>query len=419
MQSPAKKRKINQTEKSRSYYDFSHVEDFKEFYTCKVCNRNVNGTKATNLTSHLKSHPTVYAEIISNKTTIEYQRKKLLLDCVELVGVNGRALKCLNDSTIMSMNEPVLNVLKSAGRELNLRDPHLYEVKSEMAKIHVQIQQKISCEVKFRMLSLLVDIVTKRDRSIFGISIQYSIDDGVKVRSIGMIELKQSHTGSHLASLVVDRLKLLDIDVKQIQTITTDNASNMLKMVRDMDTHMHTTTNQPPTPSKHGPSTVTIDLTTNQEIAQIVAAVDDIPEDNVTDDEAYDRIYGNGDDDDDDDDVIESNVENESLLQSLKSTLISEYGMHDIQWDVTGVNCAEHTFQLAITDSIKELTPEHRNSIELCRRMAKYLRLSTTVQELNTAGIDYPRPHKDVPTRWCYMFIMVHFILFCYQKIRN
>lgn len=418
MESPAKKIKINRTEKSREYFDFSHEENFKQIYNCKICHRTINGKKLSNLTSHLQTHPTVYAEIISDKATIEYTRKKLLLDCVELVSVNGRALKCLLDSAIISMNESVLNQLKSAGRELNLRDPHLHEIKSEMGQIYAKIQQQISCEVKCRMLSLMVDIVTKRDRSIFGISIQYMFDDSVKIRSIGMIELNQSHTGSHLASIIIDRLNLLGVDLKQMHTITTDNASNMLKMVRDMETHLHTATTQPPTPSKQSPSTAVIDLVINQEIEQMLATTDDI-----TEDEAYDRIYGNGDDDDDDDDEtseqIESNVEvqqqNETLLDSIKSNLTSVYGLN-VQWDVTGINCAEHTFQLAINDSIKELTPENRNLIELCRRMAKYLRLSTAVHDLNAAGINYKRPHKDVPTRWCSMYIMVfhtfHFLFF-------
>lgn len=414
MQSPAKKRRINKTEKSRQYFDFSHEENSKQFYTCKICNRNLSGTKPGNLTSHLQTHPAVYAEIISDKSTIEYKRKKLLLDCVELVGVNGRAIKCLSDSAMISMNESVLTELKSAGRELNLRDPHLSEVKSEIGKIYVKIQQNISNEVKCRMLSLLVDIVTKCDRSIFGMSIQYMFDYSVKVRSIGMIELKQSHTGSHLASVIIARLNLLGIDLKQMQTITTDNASNMLKMVRDMETHLLTAANQPPTPSKHIPSAVNNDLVTNEEIEEILATTDDI-----TEEEAYDRIYGNDDDDDDEaDEQPEPNVEiqqsNETLLDSIKSNLTSVYGL-DVQWDVTGVNCAEHTFQLAINDSIKELAPEHRNLIELCRRMAKYLRLSTTVQELNAADITYSRPHKDVPTRWCFMYIMVNFI-FSLQK---
>lgn len=397
MQSPTKKRKVNRTEKSLEYFTFSHEKNSKHFYICKICHHKFNGTKQSNLSIHLQNkHP----EVLINDNSIEYKRKKLLLDCVELVSVNGRAFRCLNDSAILNMNESVLIELKSEGIELNLRDPHLYEVKSEMKSIYEKIQQKISNEVTGRMLSLMVDIVTKRDRSIFGTSLQYMIDDSVKIRSIGMIELEKSHTGLHLAGLVIGRLNLLGINLEQIHTVTTDNGANVLKMIRDMESHLQTATNQPPTPSKNRPSTVRNDLETNQEIEQILVADVDI-----TEDEAYARIFGNVDDE------ISDQPSNETLLDSIKSSLANVYGL-SVQWDVTGVNCAEHTFQLAINDSIKETPAENRNLIELCRRMAKFLRLKTTVYELNAAGISYTRPHNDVPTRWCFMYIMVNLILF-------
>lgn len=82
----------------------------------------MNGTKKSNLTSHLRSHPDIFVEVCRENQMIETKRLKLLLECVELVGVNGRPFRCLNDSAIHCMNENVLNELKKAGRELNLRD---------------------------------------------------------------------------------------------------------------------------------------------------------------------------------------------------------------------------------------------------------------------------------------------------------
>lgn len=238
MESSAKKRRVNRTDKSTEYFKNISDENGKVFYECALCNRKVNGTKISNLTAHLRMHPDKYADVCSNDSPIECKRLKLLLDCVELVGVNGRPFKCLTDSAIQSMNKDLLADLQRAGCALNLNDPHLHEVKNQLKDISLEIRDKISNEVKNRPISLLVDIVTKRSRSIFGVSIQYIVNENVKIRSIGMIELEDKHTGIYLANLIIDRLKLLGIDLKQVITITTDNGANVLKMVRDLEMHL-------------------------------------------------------------------------------------------------------------------------------------------------------------------------------------
>lgn len=413
MQSPAKKRKLNITGKSLEHFEFVCDENSKKIFKCKHCERNLNGTKASNLSSHLQTHPKVYTELCREKSSIEYKRKKLLLNCVELISVNGRPFTCLNDSAISSMNEGVLSELKSAGREMNLHDPHLFEIKTELKRIAEKVREKIAGEVKDRALSLLVDIVTKFGRSFFGVSIQYIINDTVKVRSIGIIELDESHTGQYLANLIVDRLKELNIHLKQIITITTDNGANVLKMVKDVESHLQTETNQQQTPSKTNQNVndetgnvrnFACEEATDQEIEAILAEDDDL-----TDDQAVDIIFREAGVDKDSDEPTDAELQsNENLLTAIKSNLATEYGL-DVVWDVTGINCAEHTLQLAIHDSIKATTSKNRNLINLSRRVAKFLRLATTVRELKKDGINYKRPHIDVATRWGSLYNMVIF----------
>lgn len=158
---------------------------------------------------------------------IEYKRLKLLFDCMEIVGVNGRPFRNLNDSGVISMNESVLRELKEAGREFRLDDPKLTEVKDGLSRVAQKVREKISKEVKSRGVSLLVDIVTKHGRSLLGVSIQYIISGKVFTRSIGMVHLKEQHTGKYLVRLIIDRLNELGIDIKQIITITTDNGANV------------------------------------------------------------------------------------------------------------------------------------------------------------------------------------------------
>lgn len=210
MASPAKQKKINKSEKSKVFFDLVDEKNPVKMYTCKECTKAVNGTRTHNLTSHLSHvHPEIFSELCRENPTIETERLKLLLDCVELVGVNGRPFRCLTDSAIQSMNEKLLEKLKSEGRDLNLRDENLIEVKDELMNISNEIREKIANEVKNQALSVLVDLVTKRGRSILGISIQYRIDCILKIRSIGMIEINKRHTGKHLADIIIKRLKEL------------------------------------------------------------------------------------------------------------------------------------------------------------------------------------------------------------------
>lgn len=381
--------------------------------------KKVNGTKRSSLTSHLRIHPDIFVEVCSENPTIETARLKLLLDCVELVGVNGRPFKCLNDSAIHSMNDKLLAELKAAGRDLNLRDRNLTEVKDELTKISEEIRKNISKEVKNRPISVLVDIVTKRGRSILGVSIQHMKNETVKIHSIGMIELEQRHTGKYLADLITERLQQLGINLKQVITITTDNGSNVLKMVRDVAVHLKASIDEANNPSTS--TNVNRHIQTDMRNVRCSTAEEDIEleieeilsnEDEITDDEAIALILREAEIADTDYEPTEEELlSNQNLLNEIQNNMESGSDLN-VVWDVTGINCIVHTLQLAVSDSIKATTSEIRNLIALCRCVAKYLRLYGTLCDLQENGITYAKPHVDVITRWGSLYQMVNFFIF-------
>lgn len=232
------KKKPNITQCSKEHFAFKEIRKVegisKRFYTCNLCQREINGTNPGNLSSHLQTHQAVFAKICGRNESIEEKRLNLLMDCVEMVAINGRSFSHLCDSALHNMLKDKLSELESAGRKLVLTDQHLTEVKNCLKKMSQNIREKISIETADRPLSLMVDIVTKRGRSILGFSLQYIVNGKHKVRSIGMINLEASHTAVYLAELIVQRLKEFGIHLHQILTITTDNGSNMLKMVKDL-----------------------------------------------------------------------------------------------------------------------------------------------------------------------------------------
>lgn len=230
----------------------------------------------------------------------------------------------------------------------------------------------------------MVDAVTRNHR----ISIQYVFNDSLKIRSIGMIELVQSHTGIYLCQVIIERLKEYGINLQQIVVITTDNGANVQKMVRDIDGCLQSDINA----EKNAGNTV-IDTTNNEnideEIVQVLAS-----NENISEDESLFSIH---------EEVTLR--ENENLLHSIR------HGLHDegveYLYDITGINCAEHTLQLGIRDAIKRSSHSVQNLIELCRTASKFIRLSSTSIEVKKAGINYIHPRLENETRWGSLYLMV------------
>lgn len=235
---PSKRNKINMTQMAEEYYVFKEEREIngelKRYFTCTICQKEINGTKNTNKVSHLSIHKDVMDKMRLPKESIEQKRFKLIMDCVEMVTVNGRSFSHLFDSALHSMISEQLHELQSAGRPVFLNDPNLSEVKECLLRISDIAKKKISDEIKDLPLALMCDIVTKRGRSIFGFSLQYVLHGKHRIRSIGMIHLNSSHTGKYLATLIANRLTEFGVIKDQLLTVTTDNGSNMIKMIKDI-----------------------------------------------------------------------------------------------------------------------------------------------------------------------------------------
>lgn len=148
------------------------------------------------------------------------------------------------------MLEKTLNELQAAGRGVNLKDPHLPEVKEMLRKTAKSVQAKIQNELRGIPLSLMVDITTKQQRSIMGISVQFIVNGEHKIRSLGMLQLNDSHTGQYLANVICKLIFEYGITPDQVISITTDNGANVVKMVRDVTTQMHAIESDRQTPSQ-------------------------------------------------------------------------------------------------------------------------------------------------------------------------
>lgn len=393
-------KKVNLTACSRRYFEEAEtVTDengvTKKRFTCKECQANINGTYASNLVSHLKKHKELFAKITEDKS-IEEKRAKMLLGCVEFVAVDGHPFSHLNGSGFLSIIDDTLKELEEAGQAINLKDPHLTEVKEMLHKTAKSVQQKIREELHNRPFSLMVDITTKRRRSILGISAQFLVDGKHKIRSIGMVELKESHTGEYLARVICELLSKYGVKPQQVVSITTDNGANVVKMIRDMASEMVVLENA-----------CQDQLACEQEAvmdvfdAEIANYLETVPD--YTDLEALNIIFEQTDSDDETDDVVIE--EQENLLNAMVANLQVQNGPI---WEVQGIRCAAHTLQLCIKFALKNISTADKNIITLCRRIAKTMRLKSTIDELNMDRVKYSIPRLDVETRWSSTYSMVN-----------
>lgn len=184
------------------------------------------------------------------------------------------------------------------------------------------------------------------------------------------------------------RLNLYEIHLKQIFTITTDNAANVQKMIRDVDTILQEKISDGQNlPLSHLPQITQ----TDDEISELLANEND-----MTDEEALLAIFN---------DAIPE------MHQNWLATMCEQMKMRapNVLWTVDSIRCAAHKAQLAIKDAIQKLNGNHRNVIDLTRRVAKLLRSERVKNEMRAMELQYNVPKLDIETRWGFLHLMVRY----------
>lgn len=349
--SPGRRKRNTQTVGEKVLHFFGDPQrktesngDIKVIYKCKLCNRPINGTKDYNLGSHMnKMHNEIYIEVIGKmKDPIQVKRLKLLQNAVEMVTVNGRPFAHIYDSGNLRNIENKLSKLKEKGYALNLSDKNQVEVKEHIKVMAESAREKLKMEVDRRTLSLSCDIATLHNRAFLDVCIRYILNGQLTVRSIALIELHESHTGNHLATVIISVLKSYSIDLHSILAISTDNGANMLKMVRDLNCQLEIPNSHLEPKSQQ--ETVDQDTESSHNNGNIDEAIRNllVEQNNYTDDEALNMLFE------------ESNISDHSQLLNETRAELVRHGV-DCLWDITGLNCHVHTLQLNNKDAMKNL----------------------------------------------------------------
>lgn len=148
---------------------------------------------------------------------------------VENLAVDGRPIAFVNDGGMRKLVNPILEAFEKSNVHLNVSIP---SVKAYMVKYTAAVKNEIKEEVKNRIVHIKLDIASRNRRSILGINVQFSKDDKITVRTLGMVPTNRRHTGEYICTLLTQTLDEYNIDYSQVHTITTDNGKNVLKTVK-------------------------------------------------------------------------------------------------------------------------------------------------------------------------------------------
>lgn len=399
------------------------------YYKCLIaekCVKPLNGKKPYNLVCHAKTHKDFHREKFEMKPAelldMPAKRLRYIQACTEFVTINGQPFAALNKSGFKKLNSETLQALKNANHGAGL-GPKCRAVKEHMKYLASEIIRDITAEVKGKFISLMVDTATKYRRSILGISLQFLRGSSTVIRSIGMINLTSSHSAENIATKIFNQLKLFDIQISQIISVTTDNGTNMVAMVNRCNAMYG---------EKYGGAN------TSENSADESENDDDDDDESCNGNDAthisidelqktlQQKFFTKSDaemrilvrDFLDDLELEEADyVEHEHIPATLADATIDfESLIHDLEeifanqtLNISGIRCAAHTLQLAVIDALKKA--DFQNLIRLCKVVCKELRKQSTIHELDKNNLHFKIPSIDCITRWNSTYKMVIFFV--------
>ncbi|XP_065084689.1 uncharacterized protein LOC135706932 [Ochlerotatus camptorhynchus] len=153
--------------------------------------------------------------------------KLLFMDSlVKLMSYHNMPLACLQWEGFKQLLDPLASAVGVTMNPTNM--------KATVKEIAGRIREAIAAETKGRLISLKIDSASRHNRHVLGINAQYSINDSVVIRTLGMLEIKERQTARFLKSKILEVVNSYGVGINQIFSVTCDNGANMLAAVRQL-----------------------------------------------------------------------------------------------------------------------------------------------------------------------------------------
>lgn len=296
--------------------------------------------------------------------------------------LNGRPFSIVEDSGFRKILCPLDDALNFS---LNRRN-RIQEI-TETARL---MREKISKEVRGKLICVKLDAVTRLERSFLGINIQMCQNGKLVLRNLGVKEIFGSHTSAKITSLCKSTLAAFEIKPIQIYAITTDNAANMLKVSRLVQAEIEESMEE-----------------TSGNSSGVVRA----PSSSVSSEEPPDSQVTFTEEE------MQELTDVEQSLGSEEDEEIDNEPSNAMEADIelgntVGVRCASHTLQLCVRDAVKD--GRTARTISKGRRLAKLMRTPLARGLLKKCRIRVPA--LDCETRFDSEFDMLDDVLTVLQS---
>lgn len=153
---------------------------------------------------------------------ISITKKKLKSCMVEAVTTNGLPLSVFEKSGLEKILKPISTALN-----ISLNRKFCRTIVMEAASKEREHIQKTFAN---KMVSVKLDLCTRKGRHFIGINFQSIVDSKLKVVTATVQEMNTKATANEISQLMISKLKQFNISEDRIYSITTDNGANVIKV---------------------------------------------------------------------------------------------------------------------------------------------------------------------------------------------
>ncbi len=215
------------------------------------------------------------------------------------------------------------------------------------------LKTKLKKDLKDKFMHLEFDYL--------GVNVRYVNNKNEAItETLTVTDTRSQHTSQELKILLHNILKEFEIPLKNVLCCVTDNASNMIKVVKDLNIDLA--------------AELTPDVATGSEPDELES------------------------DSDEDEDICQEGEDENELMEELVTSLPDS---------IVHVRCGVHTLQLAIQDGLKNANAE--SMITRIRNLAIDLRTPKISEKVKKAGLR--KAVLDQETRWGSTYLMVERVL--------
>ena len=174
----------------------------------------------------------------SDKITITMTKDILVDSIVRMVVKNGLPLRFFSgDAYKRGHGETALKVGVSLDRDA---------VKEYVINAAEKLKIDLKNELKGKFLFLKLDCATRIQTNYLGVNVRYIDSENKAVtKTLMLVDTKSEHTSKELKAKLVNILQEFDIPMNKVICCVSDNASNMVKLVMDLNTEQTAAQSQP------------------------------------------------------------------------------------------------------------------------------------------------------------------------------